>query len=144
MDNVCPICNSERQQGVYQCPVCGFHYTDGTQKFTPVGALPKVPAVEQEKPTATLTVVRGPQTGNVFVLDKAVSSVGRKPQCDIFLNDMTVSRDHAFIAASEKGYVITDRKSYNGVWVNNQEIEKKVLVSGDLIQIGNFCLLFEM
>ena len=56
---------------------------------------------------------------------------------------MTVSREHALIASTDKGYVITDRNSYNGLWVNNEAVDTKLLANGDAIQIGTFCLIFE-
>ena len=56
---------------------------------------------------------------------------------------MTVSREHALIASTEKGYVITDRNSYNGLWVNDKEVENKLLEKGVAIQIVTFCFIFE-
>jgi pSer/pThr/pTyr-binding forkhead associated (FHA) protein len=68
--------------------------------------------------------------------------VGRSPQCDIFLNDMTVSREHATIRPEAGEFVIKDSNSFNGIWINNQNVEEAVLEEGDIVQIGAFCLLF--
>lgn len=144
MNEVCPVCGAQREPGNVSCSSCGYHYLEATQKFTPV-AVGAVAAPVQDVPArkAALRIVRGPQSGCVYTLERKVSSVGRSPQCDIFLNDMTVSREHAFIAATEKGYVITDRNSYNGLWVNNKAVDTCLLENGDAIQIGTFCLIFE-
>ena len=143
MDEFCPVCGAKRKQGLVSCASCGYHYLEATQKFTPVtvDAVQAPASVPAKK--ALLRVVRGPQCGCAFELTRTVSSVGRSPQCDIFLNDMTVSREHALIASTDKGYVITDRNSYNGLWVNNEAMDTKLLKNGDAIQIGTFCLIFE-
>lgn len=142
MSEFCPVCGAPQETGVKVCPSCGFHFIEATQKFQPVSA-PKIESTASSSATASLRVVRGPQRGCVYDLVRTVSSIGRSPQCDIFLNDMTVSREHALIASTEKGYVITDRNSYNGLWVNDEEVENKLLEKGDAIQIGTFCLIFE-
>lgn len=143
MDEFCPVCGAKRNRDALSCASCGYHYLEATQKFTPIA----VDSVQVASPApakkASLRVVRGPQRGCVYDLPRTVSSIGRSPQCDIFLNDMTVSREHALIASTEKGYVIADRNSYNGVWVNNEAVETKLLENGDTIQIGTFCLIFE-
>lgn len=143
MDEFCPVCGAARQQGQNSCSSCGYHYLEATQKFTPVAVSAPAPAASEPAAKADLRVVRGPQSGCVYELTRKVSSVGRSPQCDIFLNDMTVSREHALIALTEKGYVITDRNSYNGLWVNNKAVDTCLLKNGDAIQIGTFCLIFE-
>ena len=101
---------------------------------------PEVPQTQQ----AELRVVRGPQTGVAFQLGDRGLTVGRSPQCDIFLNDMTVSREHAVIEPVDGGgYVIRDENSFNGVWVSNDSIDEHRLASGDIIQIGAFLLLYQ-
>ena len=92
---------------------------------------------------AALRVVRGPQTGTTFTLDDDLLSIGRSPQCGVFLNDMTVSRQHATIMRTERGRLITDEHSFNGVWVNNENVDAHLLQAGDIIQIGAFCLLYQ-
>jgi pSer/pThr/pTyr-binding forkhead associated (FHA) protein len=57
---------------------------------------------------------------------------------------MTVSREHATIYKDETGFTIVDDKSFNGVWVNNHNVEKKQLKQGDLVQIGKFSFIFEL
>ncbi len=89
-----------------------------------------------------LRIVRGPQTGVDIDLKQGDLSVGRDPKCDIFLNDMTVSRLHATISVKPDGCTISDENSFNGVWVNNRAIETCALQPGDVIQIGAFCVVY--
>ena len=144
MSTVCPVCNNPVDPSESACPQCGFKLLGSTQQFKPV--LLNDEAIPQEaKPvqTATLRVVRGPQTGIAFQLEGTSLVIGRSPQCDIFLNDMTVSRTHAKLEAVDGGFVIRDENSFNGVWVNNDSASEKRLVPGDVIQIGAFLLLYQ-
>jgi len=143
MTNICPICNNEIPDNAYVCPSCGYRVMGSTQSFTPVamgGDVLKQLGEDDQK--FELRVVRGPQTGIDIELKKGDLSVGRDPQCDIFLNDMTVSREHAVIEVRNDACIIKDLNSYNGVWVNDRMVETCALKSGDLLQIGAFCLLF--
>ncbi len=89
-----------------------------------------------------LVVTRGPNTGLQFRLDRPVTSVGRHPLSDIFLDDITVSRRHAeFLRENGKFHVI-DRGSRNNIYVNREPVDSAVLANGDEIQIGNFRLVF--
>ncbi|MBR5260322.1 MAG: FHA domain-containing protein [Eggerthellaceae bacterium] len=145
MAEVCPICMTNIDAGFSSCPSCGFKLLGSTQEFKPIEI---DPVGTGEKPssgsTATLRVVRGPQIGMVYQLDGPSISLGRSPQCSIFLNDMTVSRTHAFIELVDDCHVIRDEHSYNGVWVNNRSIDTKTLESGDNIQIGVFLLRYSI
>lgn len=142
MTQKCPICNNEFADGVAVCESCGYRLTGSTQSFTPVKMT--LDANETGSPARRfdLRVVRGPQTGIDIDLREGALSVGRDPQCDVFLNDMTVSRVHATIEVDEKGCVIRDENSFNGVWVNDRAIEACSLRPGDVIQIGAFCLIY--
>ena len=143
MAQTCPICNNAFDEGAAACPHCGYHVIGSTQSFTPLkfgsdGSLQG----EQVQQKFELRVVRGPQTGIDIPLREGSLSIGRDPQCDIFLNDMTVSRSHATISVSKDGCIIRDEKSFNGVWVNDRSVEACLLKSGDVIQIGAFCLVY--
>lgn len=144
MSTVCPVCSNPVEPDASACPHCGFKLLGSTQQFKPV-LLPDETLVEEAKPVqaATLRVVRGPQTGVAFQLGGERLVVGRSPQCDIFLNDMTVSREHATIEPADGGYVIRDENSFNGVWVSNDSIDEHRLVPGDVVQIGAFLLLYQ-
>ena len=144
MTNLCPICNGELQDGVGTCPTCGYHVLDTTQSFTPVklGDSPINAAEPAAASRRDLKIVRGPQTGIEIALGEGTLSLGRDPRCDVFLNDMTVSRNHAEIEVGPKGSILRDNNSFNSVWVNDRSIETCLLKSGDLIQIGAFCLMY--
>jgi pSer/pThr/pTyr-binding forkhead associated (FHA) protein len=92
--------------------------------------------------SGVLVVKRGPDIGVKYVLDQDVTHVGRHPDSEIFLDDITVSRRHAEFAKSGHGYVVKDVGSLNGTYVNRERIEETTLASGDEVQIGKFKLLF--
>ena len=69
-------------------------------------------------------------------------TIGRAPSNDIFLNDMTVSGKHARVFVRGGRYHIEDTGSFNGVWINNQNVTHAMLKDGDLIQIGSFILKY--
>ena len=144
MSQKCPICNNELTEGASACSYCGFRIMGATQSFKPV----KLEAEEQpvERPPAhkrVLRIVRGPQTGVEISLVEGTMTMGRDPKCDIFLNDMTVSRNHAQLETTSKGCVIRDENSFNGVWVNDQMVDACLLQSDDIIQLGAFCLVYK-
>ena len=92
--------------------------------------------------SALLVVKRGPNAGSRFLLDQPVASAGRGPGCDIFLDDVTVSRRHAEFRRENGEFRVVDIGSLNGTYVNRKPVESAVLVSGDEIHIGKFILLF--
>ena len=144
MTPTCPVCASPVDPGAAACPSCGFKLLGTTQRFEPVSlADESLPVATPAQTAAALHVVRGPSTGVTFHLGDQPLTIGRSPQCDVFLNDMTVSRSHATVEPSEGGYVIRDANSFNGVWVNNASVEAHRLSSGDVIQIGAFCLVYK-
>lgn len=145
MTTLCPVCSNPVESDAAACPQCGFKLLGATQRFEPVpldDAPPSVEAAPQAR--AALHVVRGPSAGVTLQLGDEPLSIGRSPQCDVFLNDMTVSREHALIEPCEGGYAIHDTNSFNGVWVNNDSVDApRKLCNGDVIQIGAFCLLYQ-
>ena len=145
MSELCPICEGFIPPGAAACPQCGFRLAGATQSFEPLAfGGEELPHEEPAKRPldATLRVVRGPQIGTIFKLGDKNLSIGRNPHCDIFLNDMTVSRQHAVIAPERSDYRITDTDSFNGVWLCNRSVDSAVLKDGDIVQIGAFCLLY--
>ncbi|WP_020573576.1 FHA domain-containing protein [Actinopolymorpha alba] len=91
---------------------------------------------------ALLIVQRGPSAGSRFLLDSDVVTVGRHPESDIFLDDVTVSRRHAEFRRVPQGYAVRDVGSLNGTYVNRDRIDEVVLVGGDEVQIGKFRLVY--
>lgn len=93
----------------------------------------------------TITIVKGPMTGETFELDENRITLGRDPKNSVFLNDMTVSRHHADIDLSGlpmRFATIEDRGSLNGTWVDGTIVDKAVLKDGSTIQIGTFRMVF--
>lgn len=93
----------------------------------------------------TVTIVKGPMSGETFELEDNSITLGRDPKNSVFLNDMTVSRRHARIDLSgiATGYaVIEDLRSLNGTWVDGAIVNKAVLKDGSTIQIGTFRMVF--
>ena len=142
--DACPICNTKRVDNAAVCPACGFRFLEQTQEFEPITIEDERSGHAQEPMAApVLRSIRGPHVNTIIELDGDSLSVGRDPQCDIFLNDTTVSRRHATIEKTRSGYRITDENSFNGVWVNNESVASQVLKFGDIIQMGSFCFIFE-
>ncbi len=92
--------------------------------------------------TGVLLVKRGPDAGAKYLLDKEVTRVGRHPESDIFLDDITVSRRHAEFVRRDGGYLVRDVGSLNGTYVNRERIDEVDLASGDEVQVGKFKLVF--
>jgi pSer/pThr/pTyr-binding forkhead associated (FHA) protein len=93
--------------------------------------------------SAMLLVQRGPDAGARFLLDTDVVTVGRHPDSDIFLDDISVSRRHATFTRTGGRYVIADLGSLNGSYVNRDRIDTDVVLSGgDEVQIGKYRLIF--
>ena len=91
--------------------------------------------------TALLVVRRGPNAGARFLLDHDVTTSGRHPDSDIFLDDVTVSRRHAEFHRAEYTFTVRDVGSLNGTYVNRERVEAATLASGDEVQIGKFRLV---
>jgi pSer/pThr/pTyr-binding forkhead associated (FHA) protein len=99
--------------------------------------------VEALPPGSGLLVVkRGPNAGSQFRLDSAVSTIGRHPASDIYLDDITVSRRHAEIRRENGVFQVVDLGSLNSTYLNREAVDSAVLTDGDEIQVGNFRLVF--
>ena len=96
-------------------------------------------------PGVGLLVVRhGPNAGSSFRLEAEHTNVGRHPDSEIFLDDVTVSRRHVVIDRIEGGYVLRDVGSLNGTYVNRERVDVGALHDGDEIQVGRFRLAFHV
>jgi hypothetical protein len=94
---------------------------------------------------AVLVVTRGPNSGSRFVLSPdggGTVTIGRHPESDVFLDDITVSRRHAEVRYRDGGYWAHDVGSLNGTYLNRQRIDNAPLSTGDEVQVGKFRLLF--
>ncbi|WP_309072686.1 FHA domain-containing protein [Arthrobacter sp.] len=92
--------------------------------------------------SALLIAHTGPNAGARFLLDEDVTTAGRHPNADIFLDDVTVSRKHAEFRRGPEGFRVVDSRSLNGTYVNNDRVDSVVLRNGHEVQIGKFRLTF--
>lgn len=92
----------------------------------------------------TLTILKGPQTGQTFVLDTPEVTIGRDPHSGVFLNDMTVSRHHAVLRLQNRTATVEDLGSLNGTWVDGAIVNNATLQDGSTIQIGTFRMVFHV
>ena len=152
--NHCSECGAELPAGTRFCPVgsatCPIvaaatqspSHTDHTTAAIDVGALdPEAPVTDAPAPaagTAVLVVVRGPNAGSRFLLDRDVTSIGRHPDSDIFLDDVTVSRRHVELRREAGVFVVHDLGSLNGTYVAGERVEQRPLANGDEFQVGRF------
>jgi hypothetical protein len=91
---------------------------------------------------AVLLVRAGPQAGLQVAINDTVTRLGRHPDSDVFLDDITVSRRHSEIERTPEGFVVRDVGSLNGTYLNQQRIERASLTNGDELQVGKFRLVF--
>ena len=92
--------------------------------------------------SALLIVKRGPSDGSRFLLDVDVTTAGRHPNAEIFLDDVTVSRKHAEFRRDANGFTVTDLASLNGTYLNGARVDSARLSDGDEVQVGKFKLTF--
>jgi pSer/pThr/pTyr-binding forkhead associated (FHA) protein len=167
----CTTCGSENVAGSLYCARCGAALPATSGETSAVGSsAPPAPKVGPDATTifspggddaesefsaaahqgevdalapgsALLVVRRGPNAGSRFLLDEDVTTAGRHPDSDIFLDDVTVSRRHAEFRRDGDGFAVHDVGSLNGTYVNRERIESCVLSGGDEVQIGKFRLV---
>jgi pSer/pThr/pTyr-binding forkhead associated (FHA) protein len=102
-----------------------------------------VEAVLNGAPDKAMVVVhRGANKGARYLISEERTSIGRSPESEIFLDDVTVSRSHAVIERNGSAFSLNDLGSLNGTYINNQSLKTAPLTCGDEIQIGKFHLIF--
>ena len=154
MDHVlCHNCGHRNPEGVNFCSACGASMLtsapDTSVSVSPVdesgdGGDPATPVGQLELPRGVglLVVRRGNDEGARFPLEKVETSVGRHPESDVFLDDITVSRKHAVFVTEDQVTRVHDAGSLNGTYVNRERIDDAVLASGDEVQVGKFKLVY--
>ncbi|HYP22624.1 MAG TPA: FHA domain-containing protein [Actinomycetota bacterium] len=148
----CTNCGHKNPDGANFCSSCGAPLAEAGSDSTITFAAPElegeldaeihVSPEELEGGRGVLIVKRGPNAGSKFFLDTDVTQVGRHPDSDIFLDDITVSRRHAELRRKPGEFSLADVGSLNGTYVNRERVEDARLRSGDEIQIGKFKLVF--
>ena len=91
---------------------------------------------------ALLIVRRGPNKGSRFLLDSDLVSIGRHPNADIFLDDVTVSRRHSEISRNGSAFTIKDLTSLNGTYFEGKRVETAELFNGAEVQVGKYHFTF--
>lgn len=89
-----------------------------------------------------LLVIKGPNIGDIFYIEKDEFLIGRSPESDVLLDDITVSRKHAVLRKEDDGFKLIDSGSLNGSYLNSNIIEEALLSNGDRIQIGKYIFLY--
>ena len=144
----CQECGFQNPETANYCTRCGALLTKGepsetTQALTAdeVGDLPHDEMGGIEGP-ALVVRAGGGRAGESFRPSGPRTRIGRSPDCEIFLDDVTVSRNHAVLIEQDGGYVVEDQGSLNGTFVNRRRIESVRLENGDEVQIGKYRMTF--
>lgn len=145
----CQECGVENTTDSAYCRRCGNHLAahgspeETTERYavedeahvTPADLLPA---------QGTVLQIRSPsdREGELIGIVGEIITIGRTPESDLFLDDVTVSRRHARILVDPDGYLVEDQGSLNGTYVNRRRIERHQLFDGDELQVGKFKLVF--
>ena len=147
----CPECGFVNVEGANYCQKCGAFLGDVTQAHDNTTAAWQVDETgelkavdpEQIADDATLVIrAGGGRAGEAFSVSGDQMRIGRSPDAEIFLDDVTVSRNHALLVRRRDGIYIDDLGSLNGTYVNRQRIESHKLTDGDEVQVGKYKLTF--
>jgi len=148
MNQSCEACGHSNAGGSRFCSSCGRPMSSveeaSTEALEPLGDSPESVDFQTPSTGAALVVASGHQAGTRYAITSELMTVGRHPDSDIFLDDITVSRRHVELSTSNTGYMIRDVGSLNGTYLNRERLEDSEvsLTNGDEIQIGKFKLLY--
>ncbi|HSL66439.1 MAG TPA: FHA domain-containing protein [Gaiellaceae bacterium] len=146
----CPECGFQNPESANYCARCGAHLVkdeagDTTQTFSAVEEAEEGETAQDLGVEGPALVVRsgGGRAGETFHPQGESTTIGRSPDCGIFLDDVTVSRRHAVLRERDGAFSIEDQGSLNGTFVNRRRIEaEQRLDDGDEVQIGKYRLTF--
>ena len=157
------------ERGALHCPECGFVNPEGANYCQKCGAFLAEPRTREAVAGDTTIayqldesgelhpvdldrvageggtlIIRsgGGRSGEAFELSGEQTRVGRSPDADVFLDDVTVSRNHALLVRRRDGVYIDDLGSLNGTYINRRRIESHKLEDGDELQIGKYKLTY--
>ena len=151
----CPECGFLNAEGANYCQKCGAFLaevassgggdTTASYQLDETGEIKPVDLEQVTSEGATLAIRSGGgRTGEVFEVggDRERMRIGRSPDAEVFLDDVTVSRDHAVLVRRSGAWFLDDSGSLNGTYVNRRRIESHKLEEGDELQIGKYKLTY--
>ena len=146
----CPECGYQNPEAANYCSRCGslLHKSEPgeqTMTYTPNDVNEGTAGTLQEltgKGPALVVRSGGGRAGESFFPSGERTLIGRSPECDVFLDDVTVSRRHAELLRNGEQFTISDLGSLNGTFVNKKRIESTILEDDDEVQIGKYRLTF--
>jgi pSer/pThr/pTyr-binding forkhead associated (FHA) protein len=145
----CPECGFQNPEAANYCAKCGalLHTpepAEQTQTFSAEEAGDDVDLFDDIRVEGPALVVRsgGGRAGETFTPQGDRTTIGRSPDCPVFLDDVTVSRRHAVLAERDGHWFVEDQGSLNGTFVNRERVESAELSDGDELQIGKYRLTF--
>ena len=149
----CPECGFANAEGANYCQKCGAFLGDQTEsgsgdttevyQVDETGELRPVDLDTMTHEGATLVIRSGGgRSGEAFNLTEERNTIGRSPDAEVFLDDVTVSRNHALLVRRRDGLYVDDLGSLNGTYVNRHRIESHRLQNGDELQVGKYKLTY--
>ena len=146
----CPECGFQNPEAANYCAKCGAMLvreegSETTQSFSPEESAELLDTLDDFGVHGPALVVRsgGGRSGETFTPEGEETTIGRSPECGVFLDDVTVSRKHAVLRKRDDGrWEMVDQGSLNGTFVNRRRVDSAVLDDGDEIQIGKYRLTF--
>jgi hypothetical protein len=147
----CPECAFVNPDGANFCQKCGAHLVpdEGGDPATAtyrIGETGEFIPVDLEEVVAhgAALVIRsgGGRVGESFPLEGERMTIGRRPDANVFLDDVTVSRDHALLIRRASDWFLDDCGSLNGTYVNRRRIDSQRLIDADELQIGKYKLTY--
>jgi hypothetical protein len=144
----CPECGHHNREAARFCGRCGASLLEPdagepTQAFAAYVEEESAEAGEEAAEGAMLVIrIGGGRAGEQFPIGSDRMAIGRAPNADVFLDDITVSREHAVLERRDDGLHLSDSGSLNGTYVNRQRIESVRLADGDEVQIGKYRLTY--
>jgi len=145
----CPECGHHNRESARFCGRCGASLLEAAEgettiSFTPPSELGSDSGVMEAVVEGASLVIRlgGGRAGDQFGVLPGRTTIGRAPQSDVFLDDVTVSREHAALEQRQDGFHIVDLSSLNGTYVNRERVEDARLSDGDELQVGKYRLTF--
>jgi len=145
----CPECGYQNPEAARYCAKCGALLSreesgETTETFSPEEAAELLDTLDDMGVRGAALVVRsgGGRSGETFAPEGDRTTIGRSPECGIFLDDVTVSRRHAMLQQRDGRWTIEDQGSLNGTFVNRERVDSAQLEDGDEIQIGKYRFTF--